>query len=203
MPGEKSSMQCDAGKMAVVACDGRKGCKTLDDGVYCDRLPPAPKPGDACAKMQGDRCTADSKGYLTCTNGTLVLASTCKGPLGCSAFDESVACDTSVADVGDACASGESCARDGHTLLACVGGKRAESRKCRGPAGCKETRGAVRDCDDSIAEAGEPCNALSHACSVDGKSVLACKDAKFAPEKTCAGATVCVKQASAFACGRP
>ena len=62
---------------------------------------------------------------------------------------------------------------------------------CRGEKGCVQT-GAVVDCDESIANEQDPCNAPDAiACSPDHKEALRCTNKHFVLDETCKGPTGC------------
>ncbi len=62
---------------------------------------------------------------------------------------------------------------------------------CRGDKGCATTAGVV-ECDESIANEGDPCNALeSIACAEGRKEALRCTAKGFVVDETCKGPTGC------------
>ncbi len=124
---------------------------------------------------------------LVCVDGTWSPVA-CAGPKGCVAGARFVDCDESLARVGDPCGADAvdnvACSTDGRAMLRCDGKAWAEHRVCRGPKSCTKTDRFV-DCDDSLAEVGDPCDEGLRTCSVDGTKLLLCKAGRLAVEDTC------------------
>jgi hypothetical protein len=156
--------------------------------------------GQPCSN-EGEAVCQSATRLLTCLTGTWSEV-TCGGPKGCSSSEEgAVTCDESVGREGEACSQGGShfaCSADGPSRLACSAGRWKLASTCRGPKGC-EPRSSLVACDDSIAQAGDPCLKEGDvACSVDGKAVLTCKAGTFGPSTTCRGR--CVAQGLNIRC---
>ncbi len=135
-PDGKARVSCAAGKTVVAVCDGPGGCSpTSDKSARCDQIAHF-NPGDACRADSQDVCADDHKTWLGCTNGKLAMVALCRGPTGCRPFAGSVACDTSVAEVGDLCAMGDTCSVDRKAVVSCQGGHMVKTRDCLGPKGC-------------------------------------------------------------------
>lgn len=123
-------------------------------------------------------------GALVCREGRW-LAVPCRGPGGCK---ESGRCDQDLAQEGDPCletsasaSEDHACSTDRKTTLTCREGRFVAGRPCRGPKGCSS---ATVKCDQTVAESGDACDkgsASFGACSVDGRSLLKCEDAKPDP----------------------
>jgi hypothetical protein len=120
----------------------------------------------------------------------------CHGEGGCGRRGASDDCDDTVAADGEPCPPGfpvdYACTSDGARALACVGGKFALWRACRGPAGCHVVDGKNVECDTSLGRDGDPCGkAGAYACSDDGKTMLVCNGAKLSPASSCSGMLGC------------
>lgn len=115
-------------------------------------------------------------------------AVSCGGPKGCAMAGRFVDCDETLATSGMPCGSDPGgypgCSTDHKVRLKCDAGFWREDIPCRGPKGCVVSSRFV-DCDDSLALVGDACEPDSLACSLDSKSVLACRGAKYAIEETC------------------
>jgi hypothetical protein len=164
----------------------------------------------ACKKPAGPGQPCSNEGEAACQGPTQLLACrggawsavTCGGPKGCSTAEGAITCDESVGREGEACSQGErahyACTADGSSRLVCAAGRWKLGSTCRGPKAC-EARSSLIACDDSIAQAGDPCLKEGEAaCSVDGKAVLACKGGTFGASTTCRGR--CVAQGLAVRC---
>lgn len=100
-------------------------------------------------------------------------------------------CDTKPRDGKDCDKSKDSViCSDPNTRLSCDGEKwRAES--CLGPKGCEAGALFVR-CDTSLANEASPCaKGDKFACTLDKKSMMRCKDARWARSESCAGPAGC------------
>jgi len=148
-----------------------------------------PGPGDEC-KPTDIRCV-DPGTELACQKGVFI-AVPCKGPAGCRENGKHLACDVT----GDA--EGDPCSTDEEGTATCIGSDRRITCRagkltidfCRGESGCRSEAGAVR-CDHSKGELGDPCGGQTHACTLDGKAVLACHDGKLAQVALCPGVSGC------------
>lgn len=163
----------------------------------------------ACNRTVGGRC---KPGEAICANKTTALACqsgklgevACRGPLGCSTYQEHANCDDSVASEGDACmgASDEeyACALDKKRALLCKNGRFERYLECRGKAGCA-LLGHQVSCDTSVAAKNDPCKVQgAAACAEDQKEMLVCRDGKFAHYRYCRGQAGCYTRDDAPAC---
>ncbi|HXK16640.1 MAG TPA: hypothetical protein VNG33_02455 [Polyangiaceae bacterium] len=165
-----------------------------------------PGPGSSCSAREM-RCL-DAKRAIVCDDGKFV-ETPCKGKAGCLTQQESrqagstwTSCDISGNQPGDACGKDDEgiavCEGD-KSMLACHG-RKYEAVPCRGPRGC-EMVGAQANCDQSIAEAGEPCKKdNAKACSADQSQVLSCKAGRLAQLYLCRGETHCSSVGGKLAC---
>ncbi|MBL8610989.1 MAG: hypothetical protein JNL38_26845 [Myxococcales bacterium] len=99
----------------------------------------------ACAKKPGGKCSneaeAECRGKtaaLTCHDKTWMELS-CRGPKGCVTTGNTVECDESLAQAGDACdhEGNVACAVDKKASVKCDKGKWVADEKC--PKGCEVT----------------------------------------------------------------
>ena len=156
-------------------------------GLLACKKPVAP--GQPCSN-EGEALCQSTTQLLACRSGAWSEVN-CGGPKGCSTSEGAITCDESIGREGEPCSQGErahyACSADGPNRLVCAAGRWKLGSTCRGPKGC-EAHSSLVACDDSIAQAGDPCvNEGDSACSVDGKAVLACKGGVFGPATTCRG----------------
>ena len=158
--------------LLVAACGGKKA------GSFC--------------KGTESTCS-DKKSALACRGGMFVEVS-CAGPLGCSKYQDHANCDTSVALSGQTCMGEDdeyACSADGKHAVLCKAGKFEPYLECRGKAGCSML-GRTVSCDVSVAEKNDTCKTQgAMACSVDQKTMLTCRDGKFALYRYCRGQYGC------------
>jgi hypothetical protein len=84
-------------------------------------------------------------------------------------------------------------------MLACHG-RKFERVPCRGPRGC-ETVAGQPNCDQSVADVGEPCKKENaKACSADKSRVLTCKDGRLTAQYECRGERRCNSAGGKLAC---
>lgn len=149
-----------------------------------------PRPGGAC--KQGEARCEGAASELVCSDGRYV-STPCRGPKGCAVTADGVACDISANRPGDPCS------RDDEGAAICLGEKRLLACRgaaylaveCRGPRGCETEDGRAR-CDTSVAAEGDACHdAAMKACSLDGKTLLACAAGKLAALYRCRGDDGC------------
>ena len=140
--------------------------------------------GAPCAILDGDlsyACTRDGSTRLQCRAGTFQVASTCKGPKGCTAASGKAVCDDDIGDVGDLCVQAPTdanyaCSTDFSQEIKCDDGGRFQAWKsCRGPKRCHIDNARVF-CDQSVAREGDRCAPVdNHSCSEsDGTFELKC-----------------------------
>jgi hypothetical protein len=146
-------------------------------------------------------CSRDRKTALVCDKSKFGLLATCKGANGCTSKSPMIECDSRVADEGDPCiANGAACASNGGALLACRDHRFAVEAACRGPKGCHEGTTGIQ-CDNSTAEAGDPCRSAGGvACSADHVSLLKCVADKMTVAVTCKGKSGCTVENATVRC---
>ena len=186
---------------------GARGCTPERDGVTCDDG--AQLPGAVCTTEATIACSPDGSSQLVCTGHHVAIASTCRGPGGCSiAADNRLTCDTTRADVGDACEqeNGYACARDLKSQLRCREHHFTLVNTCMGPGRCQAKPAETSfDCDDDLATVGDPCEDEGDlACSLDHALRLRCAKGHFADDGSCHPPAHCLmrieKDLKHFAC---
>ena len=163
----------------------------------------------ACGKSVGSSCKAgesaclNPKSALSCVGGKFIEVA-CKGPLGCTRYQEHANCDVSIAAEGDNCLGLNdeeyACSTDKKRALICRNGKMERHLECRGKSGCA-LLGQQVSCDTSVAEKNDPCKVQgASACTASQKELLVCKDGKFVHYRHCRGQAGCYTRDEAPAC---
>jgi hypothetical protein len=183
---------------APMSCKGAKGCARVEherDDEECDDTLAAL--GDPCPRSAplDFACATDLTSALVCKDGRFDLWRRCRGPEGCRVLDgRNVHCDTSLGEPDDPCehAGTFACSVDGQTMLECDGKALVPASSCRGPKACffdKGESGAEPhkiDCDDGVAQPGDPCTqARRITCTVDHKEELVCDGHTFGKKRDC------------------
>lgn len=131
-------LACHDRKFESVPCRGPQGCETVGDQPHCDQS--VAEAGEACAKEGAKACAADGARVLSCAGGRLKELYVCRGEGRCSAAQGKLACDQTVAKLGDACdpaLSGHiACSEDRKSLIACRDQRFVPSEKCRAGTVC-------------------------------------------------------------------
>jgi hypothetical protein len=178
-----------------VTCKGSRGCSRVGEDDDCDDT--LASEGDPCPRTPplDYACTTDHASALVCRDGRFAVWRRCRGPLGCSVVDgRNVHCDTSLGEPDDPCehAGTFACSVDGTSMLACDGKSLSIASSCRGPKACFFERGEPGsephrvDCDDGLAEVGDPCTQAHRiTCALDHKEELVCDGHKFAKKRDC------------------
>lgn len=192
---KKTQLRCRDGKWTAMAqCTGDSGCDAK--GIFANCADPVSNEGDVCdppedAKKKSYTCSVDKKTMLLCKEGKWKAIEQCLAKEGCSAAAFRVRCNGPTAKAGDECDPSEeadyACSSDGKSQLICKAGepKWTVNAACRGKEGCTSSILGVK-CDRSIRELDEACvKDGDAACSVDGKTVLECKDGKMKKAKVC------------------
>jgi hypothetical protein len=208
----KALLECDDGKLVLgMTCRGPKGCRATDHGksVSCDYT--LAEANDPC-NVKDSACSTDGKTELRCDGAKFVVASPCNGPDGCTVAPSkdgyTLTCDDHVAPPGAPCLDDGrfACSSDMKSLLRCTRGHFVLASACKGPGACSLSKNAVADtttvsCDGNLADVGDLCQPDRHACTPDGKAMLACESGRFAIAERCAGG--CVLKHDGLECRRP
>jgi hypothetical protein len=185
------------GKLVATSCQGPLGCVQHGKSASCDQS--LAVVGEPCEDQDNVACSVDKRSELDCKAKQWVLGATCKGAKGCELKGDELFCDHTLADKDDPChRDGQiACTNDKTAIMRCTGNVFKAIDSCRGPKSCtfEEHPAQQRiefNCDDSVAEAGDPCESENnHACSVDHKAIHICKDKKFVQLKACGGPKGC------------
>ena len=142
----QSDYECGTDKVSVVECKGKhwklvgkcpgpKGCTSQKQKVSCDDS--VADLGMPCATDGSAACAGDKHALLKCKGGVMVEAAKCRGASGCDATSGTPKCDTTIAQVGDACGQDDeaACSVDGKQLLRCRSQMMAATQTCK--IGCK------------------------------------------------------------------
>lgn len=193
-----SALTCGAdGKFFARSCRGPAGCVTSGADIDCDDS--LAQETDGCDEDGEAACSTDKKSALECASHKFVVGETCKGAGGCTVKGNDISCDNDVSDDGDPCHfDGDyACTTDKLFVLKCTSKKMTKLNSCRGAKGCRvfelpEEKKIDFVCDDSLAQLGDACDEPGeHACSMDKKSLYACKGTKFELVKACTGPKGC------------
>ena len=128
----KKMLECEDGAWKL-----RMGCSKLCvsnvEGVRCENASGAV--GDACTAGQKNQavCSEDKLQLLVCDGESFFSASSCRGQNKCRAVNKQIECDTSMAELGDACEEEDtlSCDTARKTMLKCVGKKFVKAQACK------------------------------------------------------------------------
>jgi len=199
-------LACQAGNFIETPCRGPRGCATSDKGTSCDFS--ADKPGDPCSSDDEGAATCTAKdAMLACRGGRYTVVS-CRGTRGCTDAEGRALCDTSVAELNDACKdeTSKACASDGSQVLICKDHAMVPLYPCRGANGCTVTGGKL-SCDTSLAKLGDACDkkldGQAFSCTPDGASILACKGGAFALDQACKAGQKCRVEDTRTQCAKP
>ena len=202
----RSELACQAGQFVLTPCHGPRGCSTNEQGTSCDFS--GNQAGDPCSTDDEGAATCHSKdGMLACHGGLYGLVP-CRGTRGCTNADGRAACDTSVAQLNDACRDEtlKACASDASQVLICKDHAMVSFYPCRGLNGCTSLGGKL-SCDTSIAKLGDPCDkkleGQAFSCSPDGASIPLCKGGAFTLDETCKAGQKCLVEGSSTHCAKP
>jgi hypothetical protein len=194
-PSVRTSALTGALTWTSVSCKGAKGCARAGGDDECDDTLAAE--GDPCPRSPplDYACATDLTTALVCKDGRFDLWRRCRGPQGCQVVEgRTVHCDTSLGETDDPCehAGTFACSVDGKTMLECDGKSLAVASSCRGPKACffeKGESGAEPhkiDCDDGLAQEGDPCTQPHRiTCALDHKEELVCDGHKFGKKREC------------------
>ncbi len=191
-----------------VACKGARGCARAGDDDACDDT--VASEGDPCPRSPplDYACGTDHGSALVCHDGRFSLWRRCRGPEGCRVLDgRNVHCDTSLGEAGDPCERPGTfaCSVEGNAMLECDGKALSLVASCKGAKGCFFEHGEPGaephkvECDDKIADDGDPCMQDRRiTCATDHKSELVCDGHKFAKKRDCAHADCRVEGTELF-----
>jgi hypothetical protein len=200
--GRHATEKCDGVSFAQAAlCRGPGGCTYERGDVTCDDT--VAMVGDPCGAVPPKvprACSPDYRERLVCSAGRFEVETRCTGPNGCATSDGTVSCDTTIANVVDACPSpmrgqhaARACTASRDAELLCVGGVFQISSRCPGLHRCEPQDDGPR-CNGALFDAGMPCDGYGERCASDGRTALYCTDGRrghWAKLATCRGPGGC------------
>ena len=136
---EAFMLACHGGLYALVPCRGARGCVNAEGRASCDTS--IAEPGDACHDENLKACSGDGSQVLICKQHTMQRFYLCRGKSGCASSGGKLACDTSIAKLGDACdkkleGQAFSCTPDETEILVCKGGAFVLDQTCKSGQRC-------------------------------------------------------------------
>ena len=131
--GDDAMLACHGRKFERVPCRGPKGCETVAGQPNCDQS--VAELGEACKKPNAKACSTDKAQVLSCSNGRMTAQYACRGEGQCSSAAGKLACDQTVAKLGDSCDKALSghvaCSEDKKSLITCQNERFVPSEKCK------------------------------------------------------------------------
>jgi len=131
-PDKVSVVRCTAKHWKLAGkCPGPKGCTSQKQKVSCDDS--VADIGMPCATEGSAACSGDKRALLQCKNGMMMEQAKCRGAAGCDATSGVPKCDSTIAEVGDACGNDDeaACSSDGKQLLRCRSHVMAATQACK------------------------------------------------------------------------
>ena len=202
---QKAALVCHDGKWEDMTCRGAAGCSKVGGEFSCDQTVAEDK--DVCNLANDYVCSSDKKGMLECTKNHWTFVQSCLGERNCAMEAKKVTCDNSIANTGDACREEDdyACSPDKKTALVCRSQKFVIASNCKGKNACRVTgdknTGFKVECDDSIANPGDPCDKEGHyACAPDEKQIVKCVGKKFVGDDKCKKQEKCAVKGELVGC---
>lgn len=200
---KEHALVCRSGIFVNVSCPGPLACSKFENHVNCDTS--LGNPGENCmGELDEYACSTDKKQTVICKSGKFEPYLQCRGPTGCAMNGRLPNCDLSIAAKGDPCKKDEifACSVDGTQMLACRLGKFDTYRYCRGANGCTASATDGAQCDESLAQLGDPCGTPGQiGCSTDGRTELVCQGSVFMKSRSCkTSCTITSKNGRAVDC---
>jgi hypothetical protein len=136
--GPSAMLACHGRKYETVPCRGPKGCETLGAQASCDQS--VAEVGEACKKQHAKACSVDHGRVLSCDDGRMLEQYFCRGEGRCSSAGGKLACDQTVARLGDHCDKSlnghVACSEDKKSLIVCQDERFVASEKCKAGTVC-------------------------------------------------------------------
>lgn len=139
----QNNYECATDKVSVVKCVGKhwklagkcpgaKGCTSQKQKVSCDDS--IADVGMPCATEGSSACSGDKASLLKCKGGAMVEDAKCRGAKQCDPTSGVPKCDTTIAQVGDACGNDDeaACDQTGKQLLRCRSHVMTSIQTCKG-----------------------------------------------------------------------
>lgn len=131
-------LACHGRTFENVPCRGPRGCEMIGEQPHCDQS--IAEAGEACTKEGAKACAADGTRVLSCAAGRLGELYVCRGEARCTSAGGKLACDQTVARLGDHCdktLSGHiACSEDKKALITCQNERFVPSEKCKAGKVC-------------------------------------------------------------------
>jgi hypothetical protein len=136
------------------------------------------------------------------------LAQSCLGERHCTTESGRVTCDNSLANIGDSCREEDdyACALpEKKSALVCRSGKFVLASHCKGKNGCRvggdKSSGFKVECDDSVANPGDPCDKEGHySCAPDERQIVRCVAKKYVLDDKCKKNEKCAVKGDLVGC---
>jgi hypothetical protein len=135
---EHRMLSCHGREYESVPCLGPRGCEMVGAQANCDQS--VAEAGESCKKGKAKACSADKSQVLSCQSGHMAAQYFCRGEQGCSSGGGKLACDQTIAKLGDVCdktlSGSTACSDDKKSLLTCQSERFAASEKCKPGTTC-------------------------------------------------------------------
>lgn len=132
---------CRGEAFTSVPCRGPKGCEMVGEQARCDQS--VAERGEACKPAGAKACAVDQTAVLICAEGRMTELYQCRGVGKCWSQAGKLACDQTVAKLGDHCDKALSghiaCSEDRRALITCKDERFVASEKCRRGTTCTVT----------------------------------------------------------------
>jgi len=130
---QDSMLSCHGRKFESVPCRGPRGCEMVAGQANCDQS--VAEPGEACKKQSAKACSVDKTQVLSCRDGHMAAQYACRGVGQCSSAGGKLACDQTIARLGDSCDKAlgghVACSEDKKSLVTCQNERFVASEKCK------------------------------------------------------------------------
>jgi hypothetical protein len=131
-------LACRGGTFVTVPCRGPNGCEMVGEQPRCDQS--VAELGEACNPAGAKACSPDEARVLACADGRMTDLYRCRGDGKCRASGGKLACDQTVAQLGDRCDKALSghiaCSADRKALITCRDERFVPSEKCKAGTVC-------------------------------------------------------------------
>jgi hypothetical protein len=131
--GDDAMLACHGRRFERVSCRGPRGCEMVSAQASCDQS--VAEVGEACKKENAKACSADKTQVLSCQGGRMAAQYLCRGEGHCNSESGKLACDETVARLGDVCDKSLNghiaCSEDKKSLITCQNARFVPSEKCK------------------------------------------------------------------------
>jgi len=136
--GTDAMLACHGRRFEQVPCRGPRGCAMSGERASCDQS--VADFGETCSKPGAQACSVDGAQVLACRDGKMTTQYFCRGESRCSAAGGKLACDQTVARLGDSCdkkLDGHvACSEDKKAIITCQNEHFVSSEKCKRGTRC-------------------------------------------------------------------